>query len=164
MKCIYLILLSTIIVSCSPIILIKKDDLRKIPKGSTKVIAKTAMPPDEAYAFVLKSFAKYGCPVAGTKESMQVICNGKAIEGGTMLKALAFIEPSDTGSSVVLSGEWGLSAMGQAGFGAFTGIGGMSGTEKIVWEGIYATKSCLAFQHLIVLAIDIPGERIRYER
>lgn len=164
MKHAYLLLILFLTASCSPTILVKKDDLRKIPKGSTKVIAETTMSPDEAYNYVSKSFAKSGCPVAGSKESMQVICNGKAVEGGTMLKALAFIEPTKSGSNVILSGEWGLSSSGQIFLTSMTGVGGVGSSEKIVWQGIYNTKPCIAFQHLVVMAIDIPSDVIRYER
>lgn len=159
-----LLALSLLSLSCSPTILVKKDDLRKIPKGSTKVIAETNMSPDDAYSYISKSFAKSGCPVVGSKESMQVICNGKAVEGGTMLKALAFIEPTATGSNVVFSGEWGLSSSGQIFLTSMTRVGGVSSSEKIVWQGVYNTKPCIAFQHLVVMAIDVPSDRIRYEK
>ena len=95
---------------------------------------------------------------------MQVICDGKAIEGGTMLKAMAYVEEVEEGTLVTMSGEWGLDASGQAGFAAITGVGAVTGTNQIVWEGIRASKPCIAFQHLILMSIAIPDSKQKYAK
>ncbi|MCF2442607.1 hypothetical protein L0657_01465 [Dyadobacter sp. CY345] len=80
---------------------------------------------------------------------MQIICDGKSVEGGTQLKAMAFTEEEGDSSKVTFSGKWGLDATGQIGMMAFSGMGGLSGRNKIVWEGVKGTKNCIAFQHLV---------------
>jgi hypothetical protein len=164
MKNIFAFTVCTILFTqCAPPMLVNREDLRKVPVGSTKVITKTPLNPDDAFSMIAKNFAKAGCPVISDKTSMQVICNGRAVEGETMLKALAFIEPEGTGSSIIMSGEWGLTASGQAGMSAF-GASGISGTNKVVWEGVFPTKACVAFQHLILMSNNIPNGLVSYAK
>jgi hypothetical protein len=149
--------------SCTKTALLNRDELRSIPKGTKKIIASSSQSPEETYITVSKIFAKNGCPVTSNKESLQVICNGKSVEGGTSLKAMAFIEPSQSGSTITFSGEWGLDGMGQAGMSAF-GAGGISGSNTIIWEGVYPTKSCIAFQHMMMLAKEVSNTELLYEK
>ncbi|KQS34018.1 hypothetical protein [Dyadobacter sp. Leaf189] len=150
--------------SCAPTLLVDKADLAKIPKGSTKVVAYSPYSADEAFGIVSKNLAQYGCPVKSNKESMQVICDGKSVEGGTVIKAMAYIEPDGDSSKVTFSGEWGLDAQGQVMMSAFTGVNGVSGSSKIQWDGIAGTKPCIAYQNLILMARTIPNSRVKYSK
>ncbi|QRQ99755.1 hypothetical protein [Dyadobacter sandarakinus] len=161
-----LLLLITILISfasCSPVLLHSKPELAKIPYGSTKIIASSSKTPDEALSIVSKAFAKEGCPVRTEKEAMQVICEGKSIEGGGMLKALAYIEPRGDSTRITFSGEWGLDATGQAGMSAF-GAHGLSGTNKLKWEGVAATKPCVAFQHLLSFSKEVSESPVKFKK
>lgn len=150
--------------SCAPAtVLVNENDLKRVPRGATKVISLADAPADETFSTVAKVFAKSGCPVKTDKESMQIVCDGMSVEGGTMLRALAYVEPTKNGTLVTMSGEWGLNATGQVGMVAFAGANGISGTNKIRWEGLKNTKPCIAFQHLILMSIAIPDSKQRYE-
>lgn len=161
-----LLAVALLIQSCAnPTLLVNKEDLQRIPYGSTKVVSMTSLSPDESFSTIAKAFAKSGCPVKSDKTAMQIICDGKSVEGGTQLKALAFFEEDPMGTKVTMSGEWGLDASGQVAMSAFSGSRGMvSATNQIRWEGIKGTKPCIAFQHLILLSLSIPDARMKYEK
>lgn len=156
--------LGALLASCTPALIIKKEDLQRVPKGTTKVVAVSDMTADSVFKFVSRSFARSGCPVSASKESMQVVCNGKAVEGGTLMRAMAYIEPHSKGSIVTFTGEWGLNSSGQIFLTSMTGVSGVTGTEQVVWRGIDGTKSAVVFQYLIAYAIDIPNHDISYEK
>lgn len=164
MKLFLLLVLAVLFQSCTPILLVNKEDLKHIPYGATKVISLTPVGAKETAQTLARSFAKSGCPVRFEELSMQVVCDGKPIEGGTSLKVMAYIEEVSEGTLVTMSGEWGLDASGQVGFAAITGLGSVTGTNRIVWEGLKATKPCVAFQHMILMSIAIPESMQRYAK
>jgi len=161
MKKIYLLLLLIVAASCTKTILVDQESLKKIPYGSTKVISTSPRPASEVFSLLSKSFAREGCPVKTDKESMQVICDGKSVEGGTTIKAMAYVESDGDGSVVTITGEWGLNANGQLMMSAF-GAHGVSSANKVVWEGLRSTKPCIAFQYMILLTKDIPEGKLSY--
>ena len=148
---------------CSAPLTHSKETLRAIPIGSSKIIADSPRSAEEVYSSLAKSFAREGCPVRSEKESMQIICDGKSLEGGTTIKALAFVEQTETGSRTTMSGEWGLSSDGQLMMSAF-GAHGVSAAEKLKWNGIQPTKPCVAFQYMVTLANTVPEAKISYKK
>lgn len=150
-----------LLTACSPLYLVEKNDFQQIPKGSKKVIVNVSYATDSLFKIVSKNFAREGCPVQTDKNAMQIFCNGKSVEGGTLLKAMAFVEPTTTGSQVVFSGEWGLNQEGQIMMQAFTNTQ-IYATSPIVFEKNGTSKTDVAFQHLVLFARQIENGTISY--
>ncbi|TRX37999.1 hypothetical protein FNW52_03615 [Flavobacterium sp. ZT3R18] len=150
-----------LLTACSPLYLVGKNDFQQIPKGSKKVIVNVSYATDSLFKIVSKNFAREGCPVQTDKNAMQIYCNGKSVEGGTLLKAMAFVEPTATGSQVIFSGEWGLNQEGQIMMQAATNIQ-YNATSPIVFEKNGTSKTDVAFQYLVLFARQIENGNISY--
>ena len=99
------ILTAFTLISCSPIILLQQTEFNEIPVGSKMVFVTVDYSKDSLFNRVSKSFARYGCPVKSDKGAMQVLCDGKSVEGGTLMKIQAFVDDEGNGSSVLFSGD-----------------------------------------------------------
>ena len=150
------ILTAFTLISCTPIILLQQTEFNEIPVGSKMVFVTVNYSKDSLFNRVSKSFARYGCPVKSDRGAMQVICDGKSVEGGTLMKLQAFVDDEGNGSSVLFSGDWGLDANGQIAMKAFGGMT-MYSTMPIVFNGRGTTKPDIAFQHMVILAKQLDG-------
>lgn len=151
------ILTAFTLISCSPIILLQQTEFNEIPVGSKMVFVTVDYSKDSLFNRVSKSFARYGCPVKSDKGAMQVLCDGKSVEGGTLMKIQAFVDDEGNGSSVLFSGDWGLDGNGQIAMKAFAGMT-MYSTMPIVFNGRGTTKPDVAFQHMVILAKQLDGK------
>lgn len=151
------ILTAFTLISCTPIILLQQTEFNEIPVGSKMVFVTVDYSKDSLFNRVSKSFARYGCPVKSDRGAMQVICDGKSVEGGTLMKLQAFVDDEGNGSSVLFSGDWGLDANGQIAMKAFGGMT-MYSTMPIVFNGRGTTKPDIAFQHMVILAKQLDGK------
>ena len=151
------ILTAFTLISCTPIILLQQTEFNEIPVGSKMVFVTVNYSKDSLFNRVSKSFARYGCPVKSDRGAMQVICDGKSVEGGTLMKLQAFVDDEGSGSSVLFSGDWGLDANGQIAMKAFGGMT-MYSTMPIVFNGRGTTKPDIAFQHMVILAKQLDGK------
>jgi hypothetical protein len=151
------ILTAFTLISCSPIILLQQTEFNEIPVGSKMVFVTVDYSKDSLFNRVSKSFARYGCPVKSDKGAMQVLCDGKSVEGGTLMKIQAFVDDEGSGSSVLFSGDWGLDGNGQIAMKAFAGMT-MYSTMPIVFNGRGTTKPDVAFQHMVILAKQLDGK------
>jgi hypothetical protein len=145
------------LISCTPIILLQQTEFNEIPVGSKMVFVTVNYSKDSLFNRVSKSFARYGCPVKSDKGAMQVLCDGKSVEGGTLMKIQAFVDDEGNGSSVLFSGDWGLDGSGQIAMKAFAGMT-MYSTMPIVFNGRGTTKPDVAFQHMVILAKQLDGK------
>ena len=151
------ILTAFTLISCTPIILLQQTEFNEIPVGSKMVFVTVDYSKDSLFNRVSKSFARYGCPVKSDKGAMQVLCDGKSVEGGTLMKIQAFVDDEENGSSVLFSGDWGLDGNGQIAMKAFAGMT-MYSTMPIVFNGRGTTKPDVAFQHMVILAKQLDGK------
>ena len=151
------ILTALTLISCTPIILLQQTEFNEIPVGSKMVFVTVDYSKDSLFNRVSKSFARYGCPVKSDKGAMQVLCDGKSVEGGTLMKIQAFVDDEGNGSSVLFSGDWGLDGNGQIAMKAFAGMT-MYSTMPIVFNGRGTTKPDVAFQHMVILAKQLDGK------
>ena len=151
------ILTAFTLISCTPIILLQQMEFNEIPVGSKMVFVTVDYSKDSLFNRVSKSFARYGCPVKSDKGAMQVLCDGKSVEGGTLMKIQAFVDDEGNGSSVLFSGDWGLDGNGQIAMKAFAGMT-MYSTMPIVFNGRGTTKPDVAFQHMVILAKQLDGK------
>ena len=151
------ILTAFTLISCTPIILLQQTEFNEIPVGSKMVFVTVDYSKDSLFNRVSKSFARYGCPVKSDKGAMQVLCDGKSVEGGTLMKIQAFVDDEGNGSSVLFSGDWGLDGNGQIAMKAFAGMT-MYSTMPIVFNGRGTTKPDVAFQHMVILAKQLDGK------
>ena len=151
------ILTAFTLISCTPIILLQQTEFNEIPVGSKMVFVTVDYSKDSLFNRVSKSFARYGCPVKSDKGAMQVLCDGKSVEGGTLMKIQAFVDDEGSGSSVLFSGDWGLDGNGQIAMKAFAGMT-MYSTMPIVFNGRGTTKPDVAFQHMVILAKQLDGK------
>jgi len=151
------ILTAFTLISCTPIILLQQTEFNEIPVGSKMVFVTVDYSKDSLFNRVSKSFARYGCPVKSDKGAMQVLCDGKSVEGGTLMKIQAFVDDEGNGSSVLFSGDWGLDGNGQIAMKAFAGMT-MYSTMPIVFNGRGTTKPDIAFQHMVILAKQLDGK------
>ena len=151
------ILTAFTLISCTPIILLQQTEFNEIPVGSKIVFVTVDYSKDSLFNRVSKSFARYGCPVKSDKGAMQVLCDGKSVEGGTLMKIQAFVDDEGNGSSVLFSGDWGLDGNGQIAMKAFAGMT-MYSTMPIVFNGRGTTKPDVAFQHMVILAKQLDGK------
>ena len=151
------ILTAFTLISCTPIILLQQTEFNEIPVGSKMVFVTVDYSKDSLFNRVSKSFARYGCPVKSDKGAMQVLCDGKSVEGGTLMKIQAFVDDEGNGSSVLFSGDWGLDGNGQIAMKAFAGMT-MYSTMPIVFNGRGTTKPDVAFQHMVILAKQLEGK------
>jgi hypothetical protein len=145
------------LISCTPIILLQQTEFNEIPVGSKMDFVTVNYSKDSLFNRVSKSFARYGCPVKSDKGAMQVLCDGKSVEGGTLMKIQAFVDDEGNGSSVLFSGDWGLDGNGQIAMKAFAGMT-MYSTMPIVFNGRGTTKPDVAFQHMVILAKQLDGK------
>ena len=152
----YFLLLVVINFSCSPIILLQQTEFNEIPIGSKNIIVNVDYGKDSLFNMVSKNFARYGCPTKTDKSAMQILCDGKSVEGGTLMKLKAFVDDSGKGSYVSFSGDFGLDASGQIAMKAFGGMT-MYSTFPIEFNGRGTTKADVAFQHMVILAKQING-------
>ena len=151
------ILTAFTLISCTLIILLQQTEFNEIPVGSKMVFVTVDYSKDSLFNRVSKSFARYGCPVKSDKGAMQVLCDGKSVEGGTLMKIQAFVDDEGNGSSVLFSGDWGLDGNGQIAMKAFAGMT-MYSTMPIVFNGRGTTKPDVAFQHMVILAKQLDGK------
>ncbi len=151
------ILTALTLISCTPIILLQQTEFNEIPVGSKMVFVTVDYSKDSLFNRVSKSFARYGCPVKSDKGAMQVLCDGKSVEGGTLMKIQAFVDDEGNGSSVLFSGDWGLDGNGQIAMKAFAGMT-MYSTMPIIFNGRGTTKPDVAFQHMVILAKQLDGK------
>ena len=151
------ILTAFTLISCTPIILLQQTEFNEIPVGSKSVFITVNYSKDSLFNRVSKSFARYGCPVKSDRAAMQVLCDGKSVEGGTLMKIQAFVDDEGNGSSVLFSGDWGLDGNGQIAMKAFAGMT-MYSTMPIVFNGRGTTKPDVAFQHMVILAKQLDGK------
>lgn len=158
-----LLIITLFFSACSPIFLVSKNDFKQIPRGSKKVIVNVSYGAGSLFNIISKNFAREGCPVQTDKNAMQIYCNGKSIEGGTLLKAMVFVEPTTSGSQATFSGEWGLNQEGQIAMQAFTKTQ-IYATSPIVFEQTGTTKADVAFQHLVLMARQIQAGNISYSK
>lgn len=162
MRLISVLLFIALLSSCATYSLFKKEDLKKIPVGSSKVIALTTMSPDSCFKFMMRQMAKDGWAVTTNKEVMQISTALRSVQGGTSIKVNAFIQPSHKGSEIILSGEWGLDLDGSIAVNPY-GIG-ISGTKTIIWTGDLSKKTNLAFQNLLNVGISANPYAVSYEK
>lgn len=149
--------------SCTPIYLISKDDFKKIPTGSTKVIVKVPYSADSLMNTFTRVMASQGFPVNTNKIAMQVSSEGKSIGGGTMMKTLIYFEQIGDSSKATMTGAYGLDATGNIAFSAFAGHNS-SGTDVAVFNGSSTSKPDLVYQQMVVFAKAIPDARIIYSK
>lgn len=145
-----------LLVGCSPIILIQQTEFNEIPIGSKNIKVELNYSKDSLFNVVSRNFARYGCPVKTDKSAMQILCDGKNVEGGTNMKLKAFVDDNGSGSYVTISGDYGLDANGQIAMKSFAGMT-MYSTFPIVFNGKGTTKADVAFQHMVILAKQLNG-------
>ena len=151
-----------LLISCSPIILLQQSEFNEIPIGSKSITINVDYGKDSLFNIVSKNFARYGCPTKTDKAAMQILCDGKSVEGGTLMKLKAFVDENGNGSYVTISGDYGLDANGQIAMKAFGGMT-MYSTFPIEFNGRGTTKADVAFQHMVILAKQING-KITYSK
>jgi hypothetical protein len=137
--------------------LIQQTEFNEIPIGSKSVKVEVSYSKDSLFNVVSRNFARYGCPVKTDKSAMQILCDGKNVEGGTNMKLKAFVDDDGVGSYVTISGDYGLDASGQIALKAFAGTT-MYSTFPIEFNGKGTTKADVAFQHMVILAKQLNGK------
>lgn len=157
------ILMIVTLASCSTVTLLEKSDLKKIPRGSTKVIAKKSVSADSLLTILTHQMAKDGWTVTTNKEARQISTTMRSVQGGTSMKVNAYVEPVTGGSMVTFSGEWGLDLDGSIAVNSYNSFGA-NGSKTIIWTGELSKKTNLAFQNLIIIAIDIKPSSLFYEK
>lgn len=163
MKKFLTILIAASFVKCSPTILIDKNEFKAIPKGTSKIVVTVPYDQDSLFTSVAKLFAREGCPVETNKTSMQIYCNGKSVEGGAALKSLVYVDQTATGGRAVFTGQWGLNQEGQVVMKA------LANTEihefsPVKFEGTGTSKNDVVFQRMLMMAKQVPGGYIRFEK
>lgn len=149
--------LSILLIGCTPIMLIQQTEFNEIPIGSRSVKVEVSYSKDSLFNVVSRNFARYGCPVKTDKSAMQILCDGKNVEGGTNMKLKAFVDDDGVGSYVTISGDYGLDASGQIALKSFAGMT-MYSTFPIEFNGKGTTKADVAFQHMVILAKQLNGK------
>ncbi len=156
---IWLSLFAILLNGCTTIMLLEQTEFNGIPVGSKSVKVEVSYSKDSLFNVVSRNFARYGCPVKTDKSAMQILCDGKNVEGGTNMKLKAFVDDDGGGSYVTISGDYGLDAGGQIAMKAFGGMT-MYSTFPIEFNGRGTTKADVAFQHMVILAKQLNGKII----
>ena len=152
----WLSLFAIMLIGCTTIMLLEQTEFNEIPVGSKSVKVEVSYSKDSLFNVVSRNFARYGCPVKTDKSAMQILCDGKNVEGGTNMKLKAFVDDDGGRSYVTISGDYGLDAGGQIAMKAFGGMT-MYSTFPIEFNGRGTTKADVAFQHIVILAKQLNG-------
>jgi hypothetical protein len=153
-----------VVASCaSPQYIVGKEEFKKIPKGSRRVIVSTDYPADSLFNVVARILAKDAWPVQSDRTAMQITSLGRSIGSGTFMRPNVFIEPGGSGSKAYFAGEWLLDANGQIVMQSFANKSNY-GSSRIVFGKTGTTKTDMAFQKLVMLARKIENGRISYSQ
>ncbi len=157
------VFLIIVLSSCGgPIYKISSKEFHEIPVGSSKVVVLVPVQADSLRSIISSIFARNACPVI-SDPSGQVRCDGKSVEGGTLMKVLAFIEPETNGSKATLTALYGLDAQGQAMYQGITGHSNYS-TAPAIFQWDARKRSDVAFQYMVLMAREIPSANISYQK
>ncbi len=142
---------------CTTYMLLEQTEFKGIPVGSKSVKVEVSYSKDSLFNVVSRNFARYGCPVKTDKSAMQILCDGKSVEGGTNMKLKAFVDDNGNGSYVTISGDYGLDASGQIAMNALVG-NTMYSTLPVEFNGKGTTRADISFQHMVILAKQLNGK------
>lgn len=149
--------------SCTPTYLISKEEFKKIPYGSTKVVVTSEISSDSLMNTFTRLLAADGFPVNTNKIAMQVTTEGKSIGGGTLMKTYIYVEQLKDSSRATMTGAYGLDAQGNIAFSVFAG-NNSSGTDIAKFTNSATSRPDLVYQKMVAFAQMIPNSTIRHAK